>query len=152
MSLKAVYQRFLEVPNPISLSERASLHYINTLTTFPDPAAIIRHLETQNKKVVRTKSAKVITAIEGHNALAAEVELVLEFISGGGSYLPGMENFIVDKIATIATVSLPTSSIQISSTDTTDLGRPIWCISMQIKEFHKFAFRGIRDHYSCRLK
>jgi hypothetical protein len=105
MSLKSIYQRFLEVPNPISLSDNASLHYVTTLTSFSGSTAVVRHLETQNKKVVRTKSAKVITAIEGHRSLALEVETVLEFISGGGAYLPGLENFIVDKIATIPTVS-----------------------------------------------
>jgi len=106
MSLRSIYQRFLEAPNPISLSDNATFHYITTLTSFSSPAAIIRHLETQNKKVVQTKSSKVISAIEGHRSLALEVETVLEFISGGGAYLPGLENFIVDKIAVIPTVSL----------------------------------------------
>lgn len=109
MSLKSIYQRFLEVPNPISLSDNATLAYITTLTSFSTSAAVVRHLETQNKKVVKTKSAKVITAIEGYRSLAIEVETVLEFISGGGAYLPGLENFIVDKIATIPTVSLHAS-------------------------------------------
>ncbi|KAH0832453.1 hypothetical protein AYO21_05138 [Fonsecaea monophora] len=101
MTLKDIYQRFLELPNPISLSENASLHYITTLTTLTQPVNIVRHLETQNKKLVKTKSARIISAVEGPNAVALEVETVLEFISGGGSYLPGLENFVVDKIATI---------------------------------------------------
>ncbi|KAL6244404.1 hypothetical protein RBB50_008646 [Rhinocladiella similis] len=101
MTLKDTYQRFLDLPNPISLSENASLHYIPTLTTFSQPAQIIRHLETQNKKLVSTKHAKLISIVEGANSLALEVETVLEFISGGGSYLPGLENFVVDKIAVI---------------------------------------------------
>ncbi|KIV91799.1 hypothetical protein, variant [Exophiala mesophila] len=103
MSLKTIYQRFLENPNPISLSDNASLHYVTTLKSYDEPAGIIRHLETQDKKIVKTKSAKVISAVEGHDALAIEVETVLEFISGGGAYLPGLENFVVDKIATIPT-------------------------------------------------
>jgi hypothetical protein len=104
MSLKSIYQRFLEVPNPISLSENASLHYITTVTTFNGPNAIIRHLEDQNKKVVTIQSAKVISAVEGQTSIALEVETTLEFISGGGSYLPGLEEFVVDKIATFPTV------------------------------------------------
>ena len=107
MALKGIYQRFLDVPNPISLSENASLHYIPTLNTFSSSGDVVRHLESQNKKVVRTKSARIISAVESSNALALEVETVLEFISGGGAYLPGLENFIVDKIATIPTVRLP---------------------------------------------
>ncbi|KAJ9615295.1 hypothetical protein H2200_001370 [Cladophialophora chaetospira] len=106
MALKGVYQRFLDLPNPISLNENASLHYITTLTTFSSSGDIVRHLESQNKKVVRTKSAKIISVVEGSNALALEVETVLEFISGGGAYLPGLENFIVDKIATIPTTHI----------------------------------------------
>ena len=104
MPLKDIYQRFLDHPNPISLCENASLHYITTLTTFSRSGPIVQHLEGQNKKVVKTGSAKIISAVEGSNALALEIETVLEFISGGGSYLPGLENFIVDKIATIPTV------------------------------------------------
>ncbi|KAK4937969.1 hypothetical protein LTR10_021534 [Elasticomyces elasticus] len=103
MALRDIYQRFLDLPNPISLSQNASLHYITTLTSFSQSAQIIRHLETQNKNVVSTKSVKVISAVEGTNSLALEVETLLEFISGGGTYLPGLENFIVDKIATIPT-------------------------------------------------
>ena len=106
MTFKEVYQRFLELPNPINLSENASLHYITTLNTFSSPGDIVRHLESQNKKVVRIKTSKVISAVEGSNALALEVETVLEFISGGGAYLPGLENFIADKIATIPTVRM----------------------------------------------
>ena len=108
MTLKEVYQRFLDLPNPISLSENVSLHYITTLQTFSSPANIIRHLESQNKKVVKTKSTRIISAVEGPDAIALEVETLLEFISGGGSYLPGLENFIADKIATIPTVRVLT--------------------------------------------
>ncbi|KAL2444481.1 hypothetical protein ABEF95_016887 [Exophiala dermatitidis] len=106
MTLKDIYQRFLERPNPINLSENASLHYVTTLTSFSQPGPIVRHLESQNRNVVKTKSARIISAVEASNALALEVETELEFISGGGSYLPGLENFIVDKTATIATTHI----------------------------------------------
>jgi hypothetical protein len=104
MSLQEIYQRFLAVPNPISLAENASLHYIPTLTTFTSPGKIVPHLETQDKKLVKTKCGKVLTAVEGSNSIALEIETTLEFVSGGGSYLPGIENFIVDKIAVLPTV------------------------------------------------
>ncbi|EXJ57242.1 hypothetical protein A1O7_07589 [Cladophialophora yegresii CBS 114405] len=106
MTLKEVYQRFLELPNRLSLSETASLYYVTTLNTFSSPSDIIRHLESQNKKVVRTRNARILSAVEGSNALALEVETVLEFIAGGGTYLPGLENFIVDKIAVIPTTHI----------------------------------------------
>lgn len=106
MTLKEIYQRFLDLPNPLSLSENVSLHYITTLNTFSSGGDIVRHLESQNKKVVKTKNARIISVVESTNALALEVETVLEFISGGGTYLPGLENFITDKTATIPTVGL----------------------------------------------
>jgi hypothetical protein len=104
MSLTAVYQRFLASPNPLSLAENASLHYIPTLTSHSQPGPIIRHLESQAKNIVSVKAAKTISAVEGHNALAIEVDTTLEFISGGGAYLPGLENFVADKIAQLPMV------------------------------------------------
>lgn len=105
MSLKALYEKFLISPKSPGVSENASLHYLPTLTTFTKADNIVRHLETQNKTVARKKSEKIIDTVEGQNALVAEVETTLEFISGGGAYLPGLENFVTDKVAMFAVVS-----------------------------------------------
>lgn len=105
MSLKAVYERFLSSPNPPSLSENASLHYVPTLRTFSQPGPVIRHLETQNRNEVRKKAEKVIAAVEGQNSLSLEVDTTLEFISSGGAYLPDLDNFVINKIATFPSVS-----------------------------------------------
>jgi len=108
MALRSVYERFLDAPSTQSLAENASLHYVTTLTSFSHSGPIIKHLESQNKKIVSTKSGAVIGVVEGPSALALEVETTLEFLSGGGSYLPGLENFVVDRTATIPTVrSIP---------------------------------------------
>ena len=146
MGLKDIYQRFLDLPNPISLTENASFHYITTLTTFKSPAGIVQHLESQNKKVVRTKSTKVISVVESSNALALEVETVLEFISGGGAYLPGLENFIVDTIATIPTVRLSTANQEVLRL-TMNLSRLTMFISMPTRRSLKSAFLGTRGPY-----
>ncbi len=106
MTLKEIYQRFLDLPNPLALSQNVALHYITTLNSFTSAGDIVRHLESQNKKVVKIKSGRIISVVEDANALALEVETMLEFISGGGTYLPGLENFITDKKATIPTVRL----------------------------------------------
>ncbi|KKY24494.1 hypothetical protein UCRPC4_g02452 [Phaeomoniella chlamydospora] len=100
MALQEAYEKFLASPNPASLSEGASFSYVPTLTTVKDAEPIVKQLERQNKTVVKTKSQKIISVIEGDNALAADVETTLEFISGGGAWLPGLDNFVVDKIAT----------------------------------------------------
>lgn len=105
MSLRAVYERFLASPNSLGLSENASLNYIPTLRTFTQQGPIIRHLENQNRNEVRKKSEKVIEAVEGQSSLSLDVETTLEFISSGGAYLPGLENFVTDRIVTFPTVS-----------------------------------------------
>ncbi len=105
MSLQAVYEGFLKSPNSSSLTDNASLNYITTLTTFTNAEQVVKHLETQNKSVVKKKAEKVIGAVEGQSSLALDVETTLEFISGGGTYLPGLENFVTDKILTFPAVS-----------------------------------------------
>lgn len=104
MSLRLIYERFLASPTQLSLSGNASLHYVTTLTSFNDSAPIVKHLETQNKNVVRKKSEKIVSAVEGSSSLALEVEATLEFISDGGTYLPGLDNFVTDKIVTLPMV------------------------------------------------
>lgn len=105
MSLKAVYERFLASPNPLNLSENAALNYIPTLRTFIQAGPVIRHLESQNTNEVRKKSERVIAAVEGQNSISLDIETTLEFISGGGAFLPGLENFVTDKIVVFPSVS-----------------------------------------------
>lgn len=94
MSLTEAYQRFLASPNPLNLTEDVSLHYIPTLKSFNEQGPIFRHLDNQNKNVVKTKATKTISSIESPNAIAIETETTLDFITGGGAYLPGMESFV----------------------------------------------------------
>ena len=105
MSLQAVYERFLSSPDATSLAEIASFSYIPTLITVNNANPITAHLHTQNKSVVKKKSEKTIGAVEGSSALSLDVETTLEFISGGGAYLPGLENFVTDKVVTFPAVS-----------------------------------------------
>ena len=105
MSLRATYERFLASPNAESLAETASLNYVTTLTTFNRAEPITTHLQTQNKSVVKKRAERVIGAVEGASALSLDVETTLEFISGGGAYLPGLENFVTDKVVTFPAVS-----------------------------------------------
>ncbi|KAK5948288.1 hypothetical protein OHC33_010722 [Knufia fluminis] len=101
MGLQAVYERFLASPNPLNLAENATYQYVTTLTSFKQQGAIIRHLEDQHKNVVKKKTEKVISAVEGLTSVAIIVETTLEFISSGGAYLPGLDNFIIDRTATL---------------------------------------------------
>ena len=107
MSLQAIYESFLGNPQAASLAESASINYITTLTTINNAEPIATHLQTQNKSVVRKKAETVISAVEGPSVLSVEIETTLEFISGGGAYLPGLENFVTDKVATFPVVRPP---------------------------------------------
>ena len=98
MSLSAAYQQFLAAPSPEALAGDATLSYVTTLTSFSEAAQIVRHLGSQ-QKVLRKQSEKVLSAIENDRAVFLEIETTIEFISGGGAYLPGLDdNFLADRI------------------------------------------------------
>lgn len=106
MALQAAYKQYLASPNSSFFSEKASLHYITTLTTFNGPAEIIKHLHSQSNKI-KKKEEKVIDAIEADGALFVEVETTLEFVIGGGAYLPAIDdNFLADRTVTFPIVSI----------------------------------------------
>lgn len=105
MGLQAVYEKFLKAPTPLALAENATLQYVTTLTSFTQQGKIIKHFEDQNKNVVEKKSQKVISAVEGLTAVAFIVETTLEFLSAGGAYLPGLDSFIVGRVAILPIVS-----------------------------------------------
>lgn len=142
MSLKTLYERFLASPNPLNLSENASINYIPTLKTFVQPGPIIRHLEIQTKNEVRKKSEKIISAVEGQNSLSLDVETTLEFISGGGAYLPGLENFVTDRVAILPSVS-QFSGLKERDNDL-DIFRCTLSISTPRTIFNEFASTGTR--------
>lgn len=108
MSLKA-YKAFLAKPSSGALAENASLHYTSTLTSIEDATAIIKHLAVQTKLLKKTDE-KIISAVVGANALSLDVETSIEFVNGGGAYLPGLDdNFLSDRKVTFPMVS---SSLQ----------------------------------------
>ncbi len=106
MSLKSFYESFLKAPNATSLSSDASLHYVTTLTTFNEAEAIEKHLSRQHKLAVKKKGEKILNVVEGLSSLCLDVEITLEFVTGGGAYLPGLDdNFLTDKVVTLPMVS-----------------------------------------------
>jgi len=104
MALQAAYQQFLAAPNPALLASNASLHYITTLVTLNGSSEIIKHLNGQNHELNKAEE-KVLDVVEGANALAVEVHTTIEFLSGGGAYLPGLDdNFLADRTVTFPIV------------------------------------------------
>ncbi|KFZ11766.1 hypothetical protein V502_07400 [Pseudogymnoascus sp. VKM F-4520 (FW-2644)] len=106
MALQAAYQQYLATPNSSFLADNASLHYITTLTTFHGPTEIIKHLNTQTKKL-KKKSEKIIDVVDGTSSLAVETELTVEFLNGGGAFLPGIDdNFLADREVTFLVIHI----------------------------------------------
>ena len=105
MSLSALYQHFLAAPDSEALASDAMLSYVTTLTSFNDSAQIIKHFGNQHK-VLRKQSEKVLNAVENQSAVFLEFETTIEFITGGDTYLPDLDdNFLADRIVTFPTVS-----------------------------------------------
>lgn len=104
MSLQDAYRRFLADPKSAALAPDVSLLYVTTTTRFDQADAVRTHL-SQQQKVVEKKSDEVISAIEAPGSLCLDVETTLEFLTGGGAYLPSMDdNFLADRVATFPTV------------------------------------------------
>lgn len=121
MSFQSIYESFLALPKADSLAQDAVLSYITTLTSFSESAPILKHLESQ-RRILRKKTENILNAIEDRHALFLEIETVLEFITDGGAYLPGLDNnFLADQVVTLPIVSESSwsaSLVLISSSNT----------------------------------
>ena len=105
MSLSTIYKNFLRSPTEGALAPDAALHYISTLSTFHDAAGVVKHLNKQ-QEILKKKKESILNTIEGNNSVCLEVETTLEFVNGGGAYLPGLDdNFLADRTVTLPIVS-----------------------------------------------
>ena len=106
MALQTAYKQFLDAPTLSSLAEDASLHYITTLVTSNGASGIIRHLKSQDHDLKKHEE-KFLDVVEGPNSLAVETHTTIEFLTGGGSYLPSLDdNFLTDRTVTFPIVSV----------------------------------------------
>ena len=106
MTLQSAFKQFLAAPNPTFLADNASLHYITTLITINTSSEIIKHLGAQTRQL-KKKEETFIDVIESENALAVEVQTTIEFLTGGGAYLPGLDdNFLADRTVTFPVVRI----------------------------------------------
>lgn len=111
-SLNAIYQRFLANPSASDLSDDgASLNYITTLTTISSAASILKHIAA-HQQVLKKKEEIVLNSIESEDAICLDIETTLEFVLGGGAYLPGLDdNFLADRVVTFPMVPLKTFNL-----------------------------------------
>jgi len=104
MALQTAYKRFLASPNASFLAPNVSLHYITTLVTFNGSADIINHLNGQNYELQK-KEEKFLDVVESTSAIAVEIHTCIEFLAGGGAYLPSLDdNFLADRTVTLPIV------------------------------------------------
>jgi len=96
-TLRAKYEAYLAAPSTGALADNASINYIPTLTTINEPTAILRHLAAQ-QKLLKKKNERIISIIESNVGLCVDTETTIEFIAGGGAFLPGLDdNFLSDR-------------------------------------------------------
>lgn len=146
-SLLSVYQSFLASPNASALNNDASLNYITTLTTINSAAAIIKH-HAAHQKVLTKREEKVLSCVEGSGALCLDVEITLEFNTGGGAYLPGLDdNFLADRVVTFPMVKHNRKKVH-DDAQTDPLSRCTSSTSIRARRFNRSAFTGIKDLYS----
>lgn len=103
--MASTYTSFLASPNASALASNASIHYIPTTTSISDASAIVKHLLAQEKQV-KKKSDKQLSVILGQDgSLCMETETTLEFETGGGAYLPQLDdNLLSDRVVTFPLV------------------------------------------------
>ncbi|TKA77170.1 hypothetical protein B0A55_04464 [Friedmanniomyces simplex] len=94
------YTAFLNNPTAAHLAADASLVYITTTTEIKEANAIIKHLQAQQKQTAK-KAEKILNVIASQDGACLETEITLQFKAGGGAYLPGMdENLLDEKMVT----------------------------------------------------
>lgn len=107
--LKDSYQKFLANPRSAPLAPNVSLIYVTSTTKVEGADAVATHVSRQSG-IVKKKSEQVISAIESSDSLCLDIETTLEFLEGGGSYLPSLDdNFLADRVVTFPTVNTPRS-------------------------------------------
>ncbi|KAF1813704.1 hypothetical protein P152DRAFT_457072 [Eremomyces bilateralis CBS 781.70] len=106
MSLSQLYKQFLASPNASFLADDASLCYVPTLVTINNATAVIKHYTSQAKQLSK-KAEKFVSVVEGSNALSIDVETTIEFQTGGGAYLPGLDdNFLTEKVVVLPSIHI----------------------------------------------
>ncbi|KAF3001544.1 hypothetical protein E8E13_009586 [Curvularia kusanoi] len=138
MTLSDTYQRFLDRPSQGALADKAALHYITTLTTISDAPAILKHLQVQEKLLKKTKQ-QVVSVVEGRHALSVDVETTIEFVNGGGAYLPGLDdNFVADRTVTFPMVHI----VHFDSADKITQIRQYWDQGSLLKQIDVIGARS----------
>lgn len=102
--MAATYKQFLAAPNSSLLADTAALHYVTTTTTISGPTQIIQHINALQKQVAKKKE-DILNIIDGGRVIVVEVDTGLGFQTGGGPYLPGLDdNLLAMRVAYLSIV------------------------------------------------
>ncbi|KAL8788249.1 MAG: hypothetical protein Q9213_001769 [Squamulea squamosa] len=105
-TLRAVYQSYLANPNASAFAPDGALNYVTTLTTLHKSDVIGRHLAA-HQKILKKKHENILHTIESEDSLCLEIDTTIEFITGGGMYLPGLDdNFLADQLVTFPVIHI----------------------------------------------
>ena len=147
MALQSTFKQFLAAPNTTFLTENASLHYITTLVTYNGSAEIIKHFNSQIRQL-KKKEERFLDVIEGQNALAVEVESTMEFLTGGGAYLPGLDdNFLADRVVTFPIVCVSAVTDGNQNANSSFVCRSTSSVSMGTERSCRCDKTGIKAHF-----
>lgn len=145
-SLKAKYEAFLASPSTGALADNASINYIPTLVTINEPTAILKHLSAQRKLLIK-KSERVLSTIASSDGLCVDIDTTIEFIGGGGAFLPGLDdNFLSDKVVYFPVVSLAALEIK-QQLEINVIDRSILSNSMPTLGFVRSAYTGTKARF-----
>ncbi|KAF3391449.1 hypothetical protein F1880_007834 [Penicillium rolfsii] len=136
--LKDSYQRFLANPRNAPLAANASLIYVPTTTKVEGAGAIATHTSRQ-ASIVKKNSERIINAIESSDALCLDMETTLEFVEGGGAYLPSLDdNFLADRVVTFPTIHI----VHFNAEQQIQQVRIYWDQASLLKEVEVIGARG----------
>ncbi|KAJ5936237.1 hypothetical protein N7454_005535 [Penicillium verhagenii] len=100
------YRKFLANPRSAKVAANLALIYVPSTTRFDGSDSVLTHL-TKQTTIVKKNAENIINAIEASDSLVLDVETTLEFVEGGGAYLPSLsDNFLADRVVTIPTLHI----------------------------------------------
>lgn len=104
MSLEALYKQFLVRPASNHLATNAAINYIPSNVVIGEASAILKHYDVQSQ-VVKKKAEDIKSVVEGPSSVCCEIETTLQFSTGAGAYLPGVDaSLLADKVVILPIV------------------------------------------------
>ncbi|KAJ5222846.1 uncharacterized protein N7469_009086 [Penicillium citrinum] len=136
--LKDSYQKFRANPRNAPIASNVSLIYVPSTTRFDGADAVAAHTSRQSAEV-KKKTESIISAIESSDSLCLDIETTLEFLEGGGAYLPSFDdNFLADRVVTIPTLHI----VHFNAEQQIQQVRIYWDQGSLLKELEVIGARG----------